>query len=400
MTVSEQAVPVPEPPDLTERKIRQISAWIILALLLFAELGLAWDRRWHDILGRDQFWIPPHIMMYSGLGGAGLIALFVVLWETRRYHQGKAGVDDTTTVRVLRAFHAPLGFVLLGMGAFTDLLAAPLDNYWHELYGIDVTLWSPFHLMGVFGGITAGLGIIYIFASEAANLRQGDYPTRRFLSFNGPEWGLIVLFAAYQELILPALTAFTPIPLSGQAQVYTYSFILALGTSYCLIGVYLCIRKPGAAIMTALVLWLLSLFTETYVPIAITLMAQWQNLIYRVGRHPFFNITLVLLPLLFVICAVLVEYAASRRQYEVKIGLPGVWRFGLVMATLSVVYPAALTYIIGLISPPGTLPWDVLISLTPGGLIMLLALPIALLIGAVFSYLATVLGDIWYWNTQ
>ena len=37
--------------DLIERRIRQVSAWIILFLMLEAELGLAWDRQWHDRLG-------------------------------------------------------------------------------------------------------------------------------------------------------------------------------------------------------------------------------------------------------------------------------------------------------------------------------------------------------------
>lgn len=400
MTVSEQTMLVSEQSDLAERQIRQKSAWAILILLLFAELGLAWDRRWHDILGRDQFWIPPHIMMYSGLGCAGLIALIMVLSETRRYYQKKPGVDDSSTMRVLGVFHAPIGFILLGTGTLIDLMAAPLDNYWHELYGIDVTLWSPFHLMGVFGGITAGLGIIYIFASEAAHLRHVSYAPRRFLGFNGPEWGLIVLFAAFMELILPALTAFTPIPVSGQVQIYSYSFVLALGTSYCLIGVYLCIRKPGAAIMSAMIVWLLSILTETYVPIGLTIMANWQGLIYRIGRHPFFNVTLVLMPLLFLISAVLVELAASRLRYNAKAGLPGAWRLGLVTGMLSVVFPPALAFVIGLLSPPGTLPWDILLSLMPAWWVMFLALPVALLIGVVFAYLGTVFGDIWYWNKQ
>ena len=147
-------------PDLTERRIRQVCAWIVLFLLLEAELGLAWDRRWHDYVGRDQFWIPPHIMMYVGIGGTGLIALFVVLVDTLRYRQKKAGVDDSSTVSILGLFHAPLGFILLGVGTLIDLIAAPFDNYWHELYGIDVTLWTPFHLMGALGGVMAGIGII------------------------------------------------------------------------------------------------------------------------------------------------------------------------------------------------------------------------------------------------
>src|SRR5207248_11285457 len=126
-----------------------------------AEFGLAWDRNWHDYLGRNQFWIPPHMMMYTGMGATGLAALIMVLVETIRYRQRKPGVDANSTVRMLRFFFARLGFMILGFGTLLDLLAAPLDNYWHTLYGIDVTLWSPFHLMGMAGSILAGVGLLY-----------------------------------------------------------------------------------------------------------------------------------------------------------------------------------------------------------------------------------------------
>ena len=142
-----------KPPNLAERRLRRIGAWLMLILALQAELGLAWDRNWHDLVGRNEFFTPPHIMLYSGIAGSGLIALFVVLVDTYWYYQKKAGVDDYSTVQTLHYFHAPLGYIILGFGALIDLLAAPLDNYWHILYGIDVTLWSPFHLMGAVGGI-------------------------------------------------------------------------------------------------------------------------------------------------------------------------------------------------------------------------------------------------------
>ena len=129
---------------LSERRLRRSSALLIFFLLFQAEFGLAWDRNWHDYLGRNQFLIPPHMMSYTGMGGAGVVALFMVLIETIRYRQRKPGVDKNSTIRVLRFFYAPLGFVIIGFGTLTDLAAAPLDNYWHSLYGIDVTLWSPF----------------------------------------------------------------------------------------------------------------------------------------------------------------------------------------------------------------------------------------------------------------
>ena len=78
------------PPDLTERRLRRIGAWLMLILALQAELGLAWDRNWHDLVGRNEFFTPPHIMLYSGIALSGLIALFVVLVDTYRYYQKKA----------------------------------------------------------------------------------------------------------------------------------------------------------------------------------------------------------------------------------------------------------------------------------------------------------------------
>jgi len=396
------AKPASMRPDYTERRIRQVSAWIILCLLLFAELGLAWDRRWHDILGRDQFWIPPHIMMYTGIAGTGLTALFIVLLDTRRYYQKKAGVDDSSTISILRFFHAPLGFILLGFGMLTDLIAAPFDNYWHELYGIDVTLWTPFHLMGALGGAIAGIGIVYVFASEAALERQVEYPSPRLLGLSGPEWGIIVLIAAFQELVLPALTAFIPVTL-GPVQLLSYPLILAFVASSCLISVYLCIRKPGVTLLTFVILWPLSAVTETYVPLALHFMAERLKLTYRFGRLPVFNATLALLPLLFLVCALILEAVAywQRRHGESEHDdLRGVWLLGAIMALPAVVIPPVLVYAISSLAPFILLPPDVVHVLEPRWLDMLVSLPLAMLTGVIGAYLGFVLGDVWHWNKQ
>jgi len=386
-------------PDLTERRIRQVCAWIVLCLLLAAELGLAWDRRWHDYVGRDQFWIPPHIMMYVGVGGTGLIALFVVLFDTLRYRQKRAGVDDNSTVSILGLFHAPLGFVLLGVGTLIDLIAAPFDNYWHELYGIDVTLWTPFHLMGAMGGVMAGLGIIYVFASEAAHERKVEHPSRRLLGLNGPEWGVIVLIAGFQELLLPALTAFIPIVL-GPVQLLTYPLIVTFVASTCLISIHLCIRRPGITLLTVLILWPLSVLTEVYVLFALDFMVARLGLTYRFGREPVFNATLASLPLLFLVCALILEAVAywqrrhGRRKDE---DLRGAWLLGVVMAVPAVVVPPIIAHIL---APFIWLPPDVVHVLEPGWLDMLVSLPLAMLVGAVAASLGTVLGDIWNWNKR
>src|SRR6266700_1439327 len=136
-----------------ERKLRRVSGWLMLFFLVQGELGAVWDREWHAFVGRDQFWTPPHTLIYSCVSGAGFVALAVVLLDTARYRRGTPGVNDISTVRILWLFHAPLGFTIAGFGALTALAAVPLDNYWHELYGIDIALWAPFHMMGVTGGV-------------------------------------------------------------------------------------------------------------------------------------------------------------------------------------------------------------------------------------------------------
>lgn len=389
-------------PDLAERRIRQVSAWVVVGLLLFAELGLAWDRSWHDNVGRDQFWIPPHIMMYAGVGGTGLIALFVVLLDTLRYRQKKVGVDDSSTVNLLGLFHAPLGFILLGIGMLIDIIAAPFDNYWHQLYGVDVTLWTPFHLMGVLGALTAGLGIIYAMASEAVYEREAEPPSPRFLGINGPEWGVIVLLAAFQALVLPALTAFIPFVL-GPLEFLSYPLILVLAASGCLISVYLCIRKPGVTLLMVLVVCVISVVTEIFTLYALRFMVARLGLTYRFGRESIFNITLALMPIFSLICALIVETAAywQRRTGKVEDGdLRGAWLLGALMAIPAVVVPPALVHGLIILTPGIPLPPDVIRVLQPSWLDMLITLPLAMLVGIIMALLGTVLGDIWRWNKQ
>jgi len=340
--------------------------------------------------------------MYIGVGGMGLIALFVVLVDTRRYYQKKAGVDNSSTICLLRFFHAPLGFALLGFGVLTDCIAAPFDNYWHVLYGIQITLWTPFHLMGVLGGITAGIGLIYIFASEAAYERQVEHQSSRFLGLNGLEWGLIVLFAGFQELLLPALTVFTPI-LLGPVQLVTYPLSLTLAASICLIGVYQCIRKPGTAILTALILWLMSVATEAFTLFALHFLVARLGLTYRFGRVPVFNVTLVLMPLLFLVCALMVEAAAywQRRSGKTEHNdLRTAWLVGALMAVPAVVIPPGIMYALHHLATSIPLPYDVVLVLEPGWLEMLLILPLAMLMGTITAPVGIVFGDIWHRNKQ
>lgn len=46
------------------------------------------------------------------------------------------------------------------------ILAAPIDDLWHRLFGLDVTLWSPPHLLGLLGSQVNSAGCLLL-AAEA-----------------------------------------------------------------------------------------------------------------------------------------------------------------------------------------------------------------------------------------
>jgi hypothetical protein len=119
--------------------------------LLVALVGMYWDISLHIDDGRDAGPLanPAHYFILAGLFGlfsAGFLA--VVLPEGR---------PSRVSVQISRDWYAPLGgLVLLATSSFA-LLGFPLDDFWHRLFGQDVTLWGPTHLM-LIGG--AGLSLI------------------------------------------------------------------------------------------------------------------------------------------------------------------------------------------------------------------------------------------------
>lgn len=392
---------LPKPADFTERRIRRISAWILLYLLLQTELGLAWDREWHTIVGRDQFFTPPHDLMYTGIGGAGLVVLILVLMSTIRYRRKAPGVDDSSTVDVFGIFHAPLGNVITGFGALIAFIAAPLDNYWHELYGIDITLWTPFHIMGTIGGILAGIGLLYTLASEAATDRQSEHPGRRFLGFSSIEWGMMILIAAFLELSLPALTAFPPIVI-GSFQLPTYPLPLAIDGAMCLVGTFFFTRQSRAAIFISLLVIPHALFTETFVPWAIRVSAAQQGIAFRAGRVPIFSVTTALLPLVFIISAVFAYYVLRyhfQNSDTLRTVTSRVWLVGAFVALPGAIIPPLIVLFIAHVTPIFPLPLDVYV-LQPTWLEVLVSLPPAAIAGALGAGLAAGLGDIWHWSTR
>jgi len=82
----------------------------------------------------------------------------VLAWETLR-----PGPNDAVGPRVTGlGLRGTRGYHLAAGGIAITVLAAPIDDLWHRLFGLDVTLWSPPHLMGLFGSVVNTLACLVI----------------------------------------------------------------------------------------------------------------------------------------------------------------------------------------------------------------------------------------------
>jgi hypothetical protein len=218
----------------------------------------------------------------------------------------------------------------------------------------------PFPPQGAFGGIIVGLGIAFVFASEAVIERQSTNLTRRFLGLSSLEWGTLLILSAYMNLLIPANTAFIPVIL-GSLQFITYPLPLAFIAAFSLIAAITFTRKLGSATLAALLLWIETLYTMAFVPVAIRIMTTSLGLHYRFpnlpGRTPVFNVTLALLPLVFVVAVLIVDsFALWKHQYgnDKADSLSKVWLAGAMIALPSLLLPPLIIEFV--LSIPASLP--------------------------------------------
>jgi hypothetical protein len=140
-------------------KISGLPAWAALPVgfasvsLLIALFGMYWDISLHIDQGRDPGPLanPAHYFILIGLFGifvAGFLA--IVLPEPGEK-------PSRSAVKIASDWYAPVGGVVLMACASFALLGFPLYDLWHRLFGQDVTLWGPTHMMMIGG---AGLSLL------------------------------------------------------------------------------------------------------------------------------------------------------------------------------------------------------------------------------------------------
>jgi hypothetical protein len=176
-----------------------LPALMVALSLLTALFGMLWDISLHIADGRDEGPLanPAHYFILVGLFlvfAAGMLAIVLPLDED----------PGPASVRITKTWRAPVGGLLIAGAGFYALIGFPLDDVWHRLFGQDVTLWGPTHLM-LIGG--AGLSLIgqLVLEQEGHAARRGSGHTTdpriawflRVFALGGMLIGLSVFQAEY-----------------------------------------------------------------------------------------------------------------------------------------------------------------------------------------------------------
>lgn len=274
-----------------------------------AMTGIYLDTAWHRTLGRDSFFILPHTLVYGGGASIFFAALAAITWATVR----DAAVFGGAVGRWGR-LRVPFGFALTAIGVLWVAGAAPVDAFWHWMWGKDVLIWSPPHLLLAFGGDLTSLGVL---VSVAAQRGHG--------ALARPWLWRIVMLAVLVDLIHRShyvLAHYTMIPQTRTPDFYP--FLAALGFPFILVAAE---RAVGRFAATAAAL--------LFVPVALSMDLMLQAIAFE--RYTISPI--VAIPALAVS---LVAAARARRDTPLLTGALAGAAFALVFTLVEAAWMAAV----------------------------------------------------------
>lgn len=172
-----------------------IATAFVASSLIVALLGFLWDVSLHAGRGRDEGPLanPAHYLILYGLFALFIAGMSAVVWPRDGVKPGIA------SVKITRQWYAPVAGIYIAACGLYALIGFPLDDVWHRLFGQDVTLWGPTHLMLIGGAGLSTAGIILL-------RREGEFSAEyqdrgglaRFLTYGAAFGGLLIGLSVFQ----------------------------------------------------------------------------------------------------------------------------------------------------------------------------------------------------------
>src|SRR5437667_6638676 len=346
----------------------------LLGAIIFLE-GTSWDIQWHSYIGRDRTLIPPHLMMLSGVTLSGISGLVTVVIESGWARRNT--IIKQYSVGFAEIFSGPLGAYIIGFTALTAAVAFPLDAYWHALYGIDVAIWAPFHVMFVASMGIVALGAAYMLSSAAhlaARIGTAGSGTRRAATL-GVVLALATVLSLFTLLLFDALEDKNFINL-GFMSLSVFPLLSGLLVAFTLVAAAYAIPWRWAATAVSVCYLVLAGIMALFVQPATDWLLTVEHLNYR--EAPAFTSVVALqwflTPLVVAILIDVFMHRARRKQWSRS------------KLTLFLVFTAELG---------GALPVVFIYPLLPVALAVQLGIAgslASLLLGLAGTYLGTIFG--------
>lgn len=266
-------------------------------------VGVVWDISWHRSIGRDTFWTPAHLAIYLGGALAGAWCGWLVLRTTFAPAPG----EQASGVRFW-GFRGPLGAWVCIWGSLAMITSAPLDNWWHNAYGLDVQVLSPPHTVLALGIFGIQFGALLLALAEQNRTTAPDR-----------QWGYGVLVACLAGVVIQnaSILGLEQIGFANAARMSLYYKVGAAVFTTALVAAGRAARIRWAATTAAaaymaislVMIWVLQLFPAT------PKLAPVFNPISHFVSPPF--------PLLLVIPAAVIDVLLRRA------GSGGDWRLAV-----------------------------------------------------------------------
>ncbi|MBM40880.1 MAG: hypothetical protein CL483_03015 [Acidobacteria bacterium] len=198
MTVFAQSAPAAFAPDVRASSANIAVPWHLWAVAFASTsvmIGVIWDISWHRTIGRDTFWTPAHLAIYLGGTVAGLACGWLVLRTTFA-----GSVKEKAAGVTFWGFRGPLGAWVCIWGSLAMITSAPLDDWWHNAYGLDVQILSPPHAVLAAGILSIQIGAMLIALAQQNTAGEKSRTRQLLFLYSGGVFTVMLATLGTEEI--------------------------------------------------------------------------------------------------------------------------------------------------------------------------------------------------------